>query len=354
MSTGADELVAAYLRELEREAERLPWNARMELLEDVRSHIEVALAETWPDGVAGESGGHATEAGDHAEADGPDDTLGESGEDPADAEAKSARVREILAALGEPREIVDSAVADEPGATVPPQAPPPGVPTGPMPGLPIPGPPTGPMPAYAFAPTGPPYRLGTAEVFAVALLLGGVFLFGIGWILGLILLWASPRWTVREKLVGTFVLPGGLGLIVWLITVPTSSTACSGDSSGFQHCTTSGWTLPGWAGLAVVALGVALPIYTSFFLVRRARQRAFTPSRADRAISGALVGFLVAVVAVFVVGAFAFVSVSGSGSAVTPSHTEPSAVASYPGDPVPPPSSESESAMPTASNFTSH
>ena len=341
MSTGADELVAAYLRELEREAQRLPWNARTELLEDVRSHIEVALAEMWPDEAAGESGGHAAGAG------GRGDTTGESGEGPAEAEAKSARVREILAALGEPREIVDAAVADEPGATVPPQAP--------MPGLP-----TGPMPAYAFAPSGPPYRLGTAEVFAVALLLGGVFLFGIGWILGLILLWSSPRWTVREKLVGTFVLPGGLGLLVLLIETPTSSRACSGDSSGFQHCTTSGWTLPGWASLVVVALGVVLPIYTSFFLVHRARQHASTRSRADRAISGPLLGLLGAmgaVVAIFAFGAFALVSGGGStgGGAVTPSHTAPSMVATYPGAPVPPPSSsESETARPASSNFTSH
>lgn len=328
--------------------ERLPWNARMELLEDVRSHIEVALAETWPDETAGESGDHAAEAG------GRGDAIGESGEGAAEAEAKSARVREILAALGEPREIVDSAVADEPGATVPPQAPPPGLPTGLPPGLPT-GLPTGPVPAYAFAPTGPPYRLGTAEVFAVALLLGGTFLFGVGWILGLILLWTSPRWTVREKLVGTFALPGGLGLVVLLIGIPTSSKSCYGDPSGVQHCTTSGWSLPGWAGLVVAAICVALPIYTSFFLVRRARQHGLTQARTDHAISGPLLGLLVAVIAIFAVGAFAFVSVGGSAGsgAVTPSHTEPSAVATYPGGPVPS-SSESESARPPSSNFTSH
>ncbi|NUP47822.1 MAG: hypothetical protein HOW97_11005, partial [Catenulispora sp.] len=204
-----------------------------------------------------------------------------------------------------------------------------------------------------FAPTGPPYRLGTAEVFAVALLQGGFFLFGIGWIIGLILLWTSLRWTVREKLVGTFVLPGGLGFAILLIAMPTSSKSCYSDSSGSQHCTTSGWTVPGWAGLAIVAIGVALPIYTSYFLVRRARQRASTQSRPGRAISGALLGILGAVVAIFVIGAFAFISVGGSagGGAVTPSRAEPSAVATYPGGPVPPPSSESgsESAMPASS-----
>jgi hypothetical protein len=336
MSAGADELVAAYLRELEREAERLPWNARMELLEDVRSHIEVALAEMWPDEVAGESGDRVAEVG------GDGDTVGESGEGVAEAETKSARVREILAALGEPREIVDAAVADEPGATVPPQAPPPGLPTGPM-------------PAYAFAPTGPPYRLGTAEVFAVALLLGGFLLFGIGWIIGLILLWTSPRWTIREKLVGTFVLPGGLGLGALLIGMSTSSKACDADSSGFHHCTTSGWSLPGWASLVVLAIGVGLPIYTSVFLVRRARQRALAQSRPGRAVSGLLLGVLGAVVAIFVVGAFVSVAVGGkAGSgAVTPSHAEPSMVATYPGAPVPPSSSESESAGPASSNSTS-
>jgi hypothetical protein len=40
------------------------------------------------------------------------------------------------------------------------------------------------------------------------LLLFGGFLALIGWLVGLVLLWSSPRWTVVDKLVETLVLPG--------------------------------------------------------------------------------------------------------------------------------------------------
>ena len=79
------ELVADYLRQLEQEAGRLPWNTRQELLEDVRSHIEVALDES---GVGQEPG--------------------------------RTEVLEILGALGEPGEIVAAAMAAEPWPATPP------------------------------------------------------------------------------------------------------------------------------------------------------------------------------------------------------------------------------------------
>src|SRR5258708_25860377 len=79
------ELVADYLRQLEQEAERLRWSTRQELLEDVRSHIEVALDES---GVGQEPG--------------------------------RTEVLEILGALGEPGEIVAAAMAAEPWPATPP------------------------------------------------------------------------------------------------------------------------------------------------------------------------------------------------------------------------------------------
>jgi hypothetical protein len=42
----------------------------------------------------------------------------------------------------------------------------------------------------------------------ILLPLGG-FALGIGWLVGLILLWSSRLWTTRDKLIGTLITPGG-------------------------------------------------------------------------------------------------------------------------------------------------
>lgn len=51
---------------------------------------------------------------------------------------------------------------------------------------------------------------GIQEWAAIILLLLGGFIFGVGWIVGLILLWSSRAWTTGQKLIGTLVVPGGL------------------------------------------------------------------------------------------------------------------------------------------------
>jgi uncharacterized membrane protein len=55
-----------------------------------------------------------------------------------------------------------------------------------------------------------PARPGWMETAALVLLLFGGFAFGVGWIIGLVLLWSSAVWTPWEKLLGTLVVPGGL------------------------------------------------------------------------------------------------------------------------------------------------
>ena len=51
--------------------------------------------------------------------------------------------------------------------------------------------------------------LGVREIAAVILLLIGGFIFLAGWVVGLVLLWASPRWRWPDKLLGTLVWPFG-------------------------------------------------------------------------------------------------------------------------------------------------
>jgi len=303
MSTATDELITAYLTDLEREASRLPWHARTELLEDVRSHIEVALAELREaargggagevgdgesdGGVAGLSAGTGTGAfgpgasGSGGDAASSDDVAGSlagdviGAADPSTGSADVApngaagsagvatpslspadeltQVRAILAALGDPSEIVAAALADYPP--------------------PLPLAPVYPAPAPQPAFQGPPYPLGTLDVCAVTLLLLGGFLAGIGWFIGAVLLWTSPRWSRLEKLIGTLILPGGIagGLLAFAASHSGSYTNCD----GLGHCVTThtGWNPPGWLAATTVALILAAPAATAVYLVNRAHLR---------------------------------------------------------------------------------
>lgn len=123
-------LAADYLRDLEREARRLPRAERQELVEEIRAHLAEAT-------------------------------------DPIMTDAETLTV---LDRLGQPRDIVKAERPDEGDR---------------------------------------PDRRGTHEWAAIILLLFGGFVFVAGWIAGLILLWSSRAWNTRDKLIGTFVVPGG-------------------------------------------------------------------------------------------------------------------------------------------------
>src|ERR1700733_12380578 len=83
---------------------------------------------------------------------------------PADASDEEAR--EVLARFGEPREIV---AAERPESMVPVE------------------------------------HRAPREWAAIFLLLFGFLAAGVGWVVGVTLLWRSRAWTTRDKLIGTFV-----------------------------------------------------------------------------------------------------------------------------------------------------
>src|SRR4051812_37301814 len=56
----------------------------------------------------------------------------------------------------------------------------------------------------------PVQRRWTDTAAIVLLLLGGFTV--IGWFVGVVFLWISAAWTLRDKLIGTFVVPGGLAV----------------------------------------------------------------------------------------------------------------------------------------------
>ena len=245
MSTDDDQLVEDYLRELRNAARGLPADRRDELIEEITAHI--------------------TEA--------------------RQSDGSPLAVRNILDRLGDPADIVRAAADTPPGS-----------------------PAWSGAPSSAGHPAGQPAtqpgRAGALELAAVLfLLLGGIVIPVLGWFIGVVLLWMSPRWTAKDKLLGTLVWPGGLlapalllvagGAAGLLATSETICTTANPDvapvSSSQQtvaqtatHCTTSGGIgLPPWLvitlGLILLILAVAGPLWTASRLLRRARQSPAEP-----------------------------------------------------------------------------
>ena len=245
MSTDDDQLVEDYLRELHIAAQGLPADRRDELIEEITAHIAEARQ----------------------------------------SDGSPLAVRNILDRLGDPADIIRAAADTPPGSPASPA----------WSGAPGSG---------AGHPAGQPGRAGALELAAVLfLLLGGIVIPVLGWFIGVVLLWMSPRWTSKDKLLGTLVWPGGLlapallvvagaaaGLLATSATTCTSSDLVAAPVGSSQetvaqtatHCTTSGGIgLPPWLvitlGLILLILAVAGPIWTASRLLRRARQSPAEP-----------------------------------------------------------------------------
>src|SRR5262249_54207786 len=75
-----------------------------------------------------------------------------------------------------------------------------------------------------------PFKAGWMEVAAlVFLLIGGLIIPIFGWIIGVVLLWVSNAWNVRDKIIGTVFVPGGLVLPIGLALF---SSGVSGGTCG--------------------------------------------------------------------------------------------------------------------------
>lgn len=102
---------------------------------------------------------------------------------------------------------------------------------------------------------------------------GGAVLPGAGWLIGVVLLWLSPAWPVRDKLIGTLVIPGGLMTPIVLLGVSRSGASCGGRSGGGSHVTTqwactggqsalsSGLWVAGIMALAIAEIAVCVWLY---------------------------------------------------------------------------------------------
>lgn len=117
-----------------------------------------------------------------------------------------------------------------------------------------------------------------------ALLVGGLVVPVVGWLAGVALLWSSGRWTFREKLLGTLVVPGGLLPATYLALNPLTDTQCTVTQSvppaaldapaevfvnSVCESPTTGATLA--LTIALVLVLVLAPVLAAVRLVRAAR-----------------------------------------------------------------------------------
>lgn len=176
----ADRLVDAYLNYLTKAAEPLPEERRTDLIADVTAHIA---------------------------------------EERAAGASSEAEIRQLLARLGDPDDIVAAATD-----------------------------------GLVLVDRSQP-RFRAREVAALLLLPFGGFIFGIGWLLGVFLLWTSDRWTDREKWLGTLIWPFGYVAVIVSLTFPAPG----------------GHSLPLWIGAPLGILFALAPILVSITLIKNAR-----------------------------------------------------------------------------------
>ncbi len=118
-----------------------------------------------------------------------------------------------------------------------------------------------------------PGRRTWYEALVPLLLPLGGFLLSVGWMVGVAILWASPVWRLRDKLLGTLIFPFGLaGVLIFLsaslaVTVCTSYGAAGGPTT--THCTGG---LPAPLGLAILFILIVAPILVAIHLERVRRR----------------------------------------------------------------------------------
>jgi uncharacterized membrane protein len=117
----------------------------------------------------------------------------------------------------------------------------------------------------------PAQRRGT-DIAAIPLLLLGGFTV-VGWFIGLVLLWISDVWTVRDKVIGTLIIPGGLAVSLgFVFLMPAPAVKCPVTQSAVSCVNGSAPLGPVETGLLLL-LAIA-PILTALYLGFRLAKRS--------------------------------------------------------------------------------
>ena len=144
-----------------------------------------------------------------------------------------------------------------------------------------------------------PPRSGWPEIAALVLLLVGGFFFAVGWLVGLVLLWTSPVWSMRDKIIGSLFFPGGLGLPLLLASItliPDGGHNRCGTTASVSvpahrnprvqtvcHHVAGASTLARAAWIALLVVLVLGPFLTTIYLAWRMRTRSMvTLTSSDR------------------------------------------------------------------------
>ena len=122
------------------------------------------------------------------------------------------------------------------------------------------------------------YVIGGAGPAPLSLVVGVV-----GWLGGVVALGSSTIWSMRDKLLGTFVVPGGLlGLFV-LVTRPVAICGSSSGGPGMptvEHCV-GGTVLPPAVGVPLLVVLLVAPFLTAVHLERVRRRSSRRPPSAQ-------------------------------------------------------------------------
>ena len=150
-----------------------------------------------------------------------------------------ADVRNLLEELGAPEDIVDAALPDKTRA-----------------------------------------ERGGREVAAVLLLTFGMFLWGIGWFVGIALLLMSPVWKGWQKALGILGAPIaiiGAGLASWATFAGSNANDCStvgSTTSCTLHSASAGWLFLGPLSFLLVGFLVQVGISTYLYIAAGRQSRA--------------------------------------------------------------------------------
>lgn len=107
------------------------------------------------------------------------------------------------------------------------------------------------------------------RILTVLLLVFGWVLAGIGALVGLILLWYSRTWTVRQKVLGTLIPLAVLGIFVCNVAASTGSTC----SSRTAPCAAPPVTAGDVVALVIAALLVIGIVAVAVSLLRSGRSK---------------------------------------------------------------------------------
>ena len=125
----------------------------------------------------------------------------------------------------------------------------------------------------------PPKRqdAGWYTVLTIVLIaVGGIIVPVVGWFVGIAMLWWSRTWTLRDKLIGTLVLPVVLAvslLVGVLASASTGQESLLSNDGGFPTVEAINPLVPfGFAHSSIIIAFVIAPIISSIYLAVRARR----------------------------------------------------------------------------------